>query len=164
MPTSNLAIWPAIVTLIDAVHPKSVLDVGPGYGKGGTLVREYCRSVETIDAVEAWEDYVTARMICIYDQVFHDDVCRWPTERLGDYDLVLMSEVIEHLEKPDGLDLLDRIPGYVVITTPMEFFDNGPNLPPTETHRSLWSIGDFGDRVEADASMLGGVVVRLARR
>lgn len=162
MPTSNLAIWPAVIGLIDGVAPKSVLDVGPGWGKGGILIREYVPSVTRLDAVEAWPGYVTHRLRCLYDEIFMQDVRTLQDEVLADYDLVLMSEIIEHLEKPDGVTLLRRIPGHVVITTPETFFSNGPGLPPTEEHKSLWSLEDFGTRVEANASQLGGVVVRLA--
>jgi hypothetical protein len=114
--------------------------------------------------VEAWPGYVTDRLRCLYDTVYVQDVLTLPDEVLASYDCVLMSEIIEHMPKEDGLALLNRIPGRVVISTPAEWFSNGPGLPPTETHRSLWSVADFGDRLEIDASQLGGVVVRLAPR
>lgn len=164
MPTSNLYLAPVVITLIDQAHPRTVLDVGPGWGKYGMLVREYVGSVERVDAVEAWPGYVTPRLRAIYDHVYELDVRELSVDHLAAYELVLMSEVIEHLPKADGLALLDRIPGRVVITTPCEFFHNGPNLPPTEEHVSLWELGDFGARVEEDASQLGGVIVRLGPR
>lgn len=155
---------PQVVELVTTVHPERVLDVGPGRGKFGVLLREYVADLKRLDAVEAWPGYVTPRLKAIYDHVYQRDVCELTDAHLAEYDLVLMSEVIEHLQKDVGLALLDRIPGRVVVTTPAEFFYNGPNLPPTETHRSLWGVADFGNRVEEDASQLGGVVVRLAPR
>jgi hypothetical protein len=161
MPTSNLHLAPDVITLVDQAHPTTILDVGPGRGKFGVLCREYVPTLNVIDAVEAWPDYVTDRLLCIYDHVFVEDVRNLEPETLASYDLVLMSEVIEHLPKEEGLALLDRIPGHVVITTPVEFFPS-VNYPPTEKHVSHWTMNDFGDRIEADGSRLGGIVVRLA--
>ena len=164
VPTSNLALWPTILSLVYQVAPASILDVGPGHGKAGILLREYVGSppIERLDAVEGWEPYVTARMRALYDHIHERDVMLLSAEELAVYDLVLMVDVIEHLTKDDGLALLERIPGRVVICTPEVFFQN-PEARTiwTEEHRSLWCLADFGDRVEADASALGGVVVRL---
>lgn len=162
MPTSNLHLAPDVITLIDQAHPRTVLDVGPGRGKFGILVREYVPTLDSIEAVEAWEPYVTSLLQCIYDFVHVQDVRDMPDDRLASFDLVLMSEVIEHMPKEDGLALLDRIPGHVVVTTPEQFFPS-VDYPPTERHVSHWALEDFGDRVEADSSRLGGIVVRLAR-
>jgi hypothetical protein len=164
MPTSNLALWPAILDLVWQVHPERVLDVGPGHGKAGVLLREYC-GTEIVDAVEAWEPYVTPRLRAIYDSVWTGDVMDFPPASLDGYDLVLLVDVIEHLSREDGFELLHRIPERVVVCTPAEFFQNPEHEDcPPEKHRSLWSLTDFGDRVEADASALGGVLVRLGPR
>lgn len=138
-----------------------MLDVGPGHGKAGILLREYA-GVERVDAVEAWPAYRTPRLHALYDTVFACDVLDLPPLALRGYELVLMVEVLEHLEKADGLALIDRIPGWIVICTPAAFFQNpeADAIPP-ERHRSLWSATDFGDRLEHDASQLGGVLVRL---
>ncbi len=135
--------------------------MGPGWGKYGILLREYVDPDLIVDAVEAWEPYVTRRLEAAYDEVITADVCSF-FEPLADYDLVLMVDVLEHLEKADGLAVIDRIPGWIVICTPAEFFQNpeAVEIPP-ERHRSLWSVTDFGDRLEHDASQLGGVLVRL---
>lgn len=160
MPSSNLYLVPDVVALVEQTHPKTVLDVGPGRGKFGMLLREYCPTLDYIAAVEAWQPYVTERLRCVYDYIYVHDVRDLPDDVLAAFDVVLMSEVIEHLPKEDGLALLDRIPGHIVITTPVEFFPS-VDYPPTEKHVSHWSLEDFGDRVEADGSRLGGIVVRL---
>lgn len=142
----------------------SVLDVGPGRGKYGVLLREYVAGVAIVDAVEAWEPYVTDRLQCIYDAVFVGDVCDWKEPALS-YDVVLMVDVLEHLTKPDGRALLDRIPGNVVICTPAEFFQNpeAEEIPP-ERHRSLWRVGDFRDDKRTRTCYVnawGGLLVAL---
>lgn len=165
MPTSNLALWPAILNLVAECKPASVLDVGPGHGKGAVLLREYC-GVGTVDAVEAWPPYAEQfKLSVLYDHLFQEDVLSWPRSPFAMYDLVLMVEVIEHMSKEDGLALLERIDCPVVICTPMKFFQNPEHVEiPPEKHRSLWSLEDFGDRVDKDASMYGGVLVRLKDR
>lgn len=165
MPTSNLAMWPAILNMVWRVAPRTVLDVGPGHGKAGILLREYvgCPPIERIDAVEGWDPYITPRMRALYDHVHECDVMLLTEDELEAYELVLMIDVIEHLTKEDGLALLERTPGRVIVCTPENFFQN-PEAAAiwTEEHRSLWSVADFGDRVEVNASQLGGVLVCLA--
>jgi ubiquinone/menaquinone biosynthesis C-methylase UbiE len=41
MPTSYLNNIPDIITAIKSQNPKSILDVGCGFGKYGFLIREY---------------------------------------------------------------------------------------------------------------------------
>jgi 2-polyprenyl-3-methyl-5-hydroxy-6-metoxy-1,4-benzoquinol methylase len=164
MPTSNLALWPAIIHLVWESHPKSVLDVGPGWGKAGILLREYVDPELEVDAVEAWDGYRTPRLQAVYDTLIGADVCELSDYELQRYDLVLMIEVIEHIEKDRALKLIDRIPGEVVVCTPEEFFENPTDLPDTERHVSHWTASDFGKRLAGDHSQLGAVLVKLAAR
>lgn len=164
MPTSNLALWPTILHLIWTQKPRRILDVGPGRGKGGLLIREYVGDPDQLDAVELEGSYVNEIVRAVYDEVYSGDVCAMSDEQLAAYDMVVMVEVIEHLEKADGLALLDRIPGAVIVCTPAEFFENPAHLPESEKHRSLWSAADFGDRLAEDCSGLGAVLVRLSTR
>lgn len=172
MPTSNLALWPWILNLVETVEPSPlhVLDVGPGHGKAAVLLREYLNHPPSrIDAVEAHKPYVDAfGLTQLYDEVYIGDVQGLHDSLLAAYDLVLMADVIEHIEKDQALALLDRIPGRVVISTPVEFFSNGPGLPDSETHRSHWTATDWNAQVtrrpvEACFEQLGGWVVRLGR-
>lgn len=166
MPSSNLALAPTIIHLVHIAQPhRNVLDVGPGRGKYGLLLREYLNEPpEILDAIEVEPSYITPRLKAIYDEVFLDDVRNWSGKDLGFYDVVLLVDVIEHLDKDEGLELLERIPGRVVVCTPEEFFSNGPGLPPSEEHRSLWTRQDFGAvrTIDVDASALGGVIISLA--
>ena len=52
----------------------------------------------------------------------------------------------------------------VVICTPVEFFDNGPDLPPTEEHVSHWTpdmLKRLGRPVEHLATEHGALLARL---
>ncbi len=165
MPTSNLAIAPAVIWNVAEVEPSTVLDVGPGWGKYAVLMREYLNvKPSRIDAVEAHAPYVDDhRLRALYDDVIVGDVVDVADDRLAVYDVVLMVDVIEHIDKARAVDLLDRITGRVVISTPVDWFDTGPGLPPTEAHVSHWTVEDFTatGRLEAYSEVLGGHIVRL---
>lgn len=180
MPTSNLALWPDIIGAIAQVPHHRVLDVGPGHGKASVLLREYLNDPpDTLDCVEMWPAYVDQfHLNRLYDRVYVGDVTgtEWTVDgqpvlanlQLPRYDLVLMGDVIEHLELEPALDLLGRIRGRTVICTPTEWFDNDPHgqHPPTEQHVSHWT-DDVWERVSAIRPIevcyatLGGWIVRL---
>lgn len=168
MPTSNLAVAPSVLWNVAEVSPASVLDVGPGWGKYAVLLREYLNDPPArIDAVEAWAPYVDDhRLRALYDDVHVGDCCGLDDATLASYELVLMVDVIEHIEKPAAVEFLGRVPGRVVICTPVAWFDTGPGLPSTEAHVSHWTVDDFvaTGRVEAYSEVLGGHVVRLGPR
>lgn len=166
MPTSLIELIQPVVHIVwtytqRAGRPLRILDVGPGYGKYGVLIREYVGNPERFDAVEAWSAYVNRRLLALYDHVFLGDVCTLDESALANYDLVLMIDVIEHIDKHRAQGLLNRIPGEIVISTPQHFFDNPVDLPPTERHLSHWTMEDFGSRVVADYSRHGALLVVL---
>lgn len=162
MPTSALGAANTVVWFVEEVKVTRILDVGPGHGKYGLLLREYLNRDIHIDAVEAWPDYIEkfAWMPQIYDNIYIEDICDTPTEKLAEYDMILMIDIIEHLEKSRGLALLDRMPGWVVINTPTKFFTQDASVP-TEAHLSLWNLDDFGQRVHTSAIVDESLIVRL---
>jgi hypothetical protein len=181
MPTSNLALWPDILSVINQVPHRRVLDVGPGFGKAAVLLREYLNEPpKVIDAVEKWAPYVEQfHLARLYDRVWTGDVTEevWTRGRsnfhaadlLPGYDLVLMGDVIEHIETEAAFELLARIPGRVVICTPVEFFDNDPAgvHPVTEQHVSHWTEATWRRLaqirpLEVRYERLGGWIVRTA--
>jgi SAM-dependent methyltransferase len=181
MPTSNLALWPDILSVINQVPHRRVLDVGPGRGKAAVLLREYLdEAPKVIDAVEKWAPYVDQFQLArLYDRVWVGDVTGdvWTRGRsnfraadlLPGYDLVLMGDVIEHIELEPAFELLARIPGRVVICTPVEWFDNDPTgiHPVTEQHVSHWTEHTWRRLaqirpIEVRYKRLGGWIVRTA--
>jgi 2-polyprenyl-3-methyl-5-hydroxy-6-metoxy-1,4-benzoquinol methylase len=142
-----------------------VLDIGPGHGKYATLLREYLNHPpQRIDAVEAHRPYITAHHLwALYDEVRGLNALDLDAEDLAPYDLVMMIDVIEHMDKAAALALLDRIRGWVIICTPEAFFATDPGLPATEEHVSHWTPEDFTvlPRLEHHSVYLGGHLVRL---
>ena len=93
-------------------------------------------------------------------------VARLEADGARAHDMVMMGDVIEHIEKEAALDFLDHCRGWVVIATPVEHFDTGPDLPPTEAHVSHWTLADFEatGRLDQHEIAYGAHVVRLAPR
>lgn len=167
MPTGNLLVAERAVTFAGTIEtpPQTVLDVGCGYGKYGVLLREYLESHPVVDGVEAWEPYIKDHKLKgIYRRVYLQDVTEMETETLNNYDLVMMGDVIEHIEKDAALDLLKRISGWVIICTPFDHFHTDEGLPPTEAHVSHWTEQDFIDtgRLDRYEVSYGSHIVRLS--
>jgi hypothetical protein len=155
MPVSNYTNIGPIMNYVRAIHKEnpitSVLDIGIGFGKYGVLMREFFDirvkryDKETwktiIDGIEIWAPYVNNLQQFIYDRVYTGDIMKL-YERLPAYDLILMSEVIEHIPKDDGLKLLIslKFDKALIITTPQVFSPrSGMDWEnPYERHVSLW--------------------------
>jgi len=177
VPTSNLALAPAVLhycweIVNEEAHPlpARVLDVGVGTGKYGVLLREYCRHDLGVDGVEPEARYLDLYpwLDTLYGCVYRVPVEALPLTVLAAYDLLLMVDVLEHLDPIEGRAILDAIPCPVVVCTPREAFQNPECIDyPTEAHRSCWSPAAFGatgrlERWDEDAwSAHGAVIVRL---
>jgi hypothetical protein len=149
MPTSEHWQIPRVVDAMLRVAPRTVLDVGAGYGKYGVLAREYARP-ERVDAVDA-----NPPRYPVYDHVWLGDVRE--LERLlpegSGWDLALFVDTLEHLEKDEGWALLDRLTvraRRVIVTTPWGFRRQEIPGQPYETHRSGWLPWEFGRRFRVE--------------
>lgn len=170
MPSSNLVLAPAIVAMVAELEPNSVLDVGPGCGKYGLLLREYVRRDLRIVAVEAERRYAHELpwVSCLYDDVWWENVTAMERAAFDGFDVVLMIDVLEHLSRDEGERLLQRIVPPVIVCTPASFFQN-PEADdyPTERHRSVWTAAEIAAlrplmREDIDAQRIGGVLVTCA--
>lgn len=146
MPTSEYAQIPKVVEVIARLAPRTVLDVGAGYGKYGVLAREYA-PVTRVDAIDA-----NAPRYPVYDHVYLGDLRQidalLPAEA-PHYDLALFLDVIEHLDKPEAYALTDQLVRRcrrVLITTPWGFRPQEIPGMPFETHRSGWVPWDLSRR------------------
>jgi len=142
---------------------KSVLDIGCGFGKWGFLVRLYIqvwsskfaketyqswRSSLRVDAIEIFEDYITDLQRLIYNNIYIGDM-RELIKKVGNYDLIVMGDVLEHVLFKDGLGLLERAKKkakWVIITMPDYFCIGNPHMGnQAEIHRYVWKDSDFPD-------------------
>jgi hypothetical protein len=138
-----------------------MLDIGKGFGKYGFLTHEYFgldfsdtpdptktlreQSRWTIDAVEIQPAYMWPHIDHIYETVYQGDILElYPN--LPAYDIVLMTDVIEHLDKQPAIDLVKHLLGtgaVVVVSTPAKFFHQDVFKSEWEHHRSHWRVKDF---------------------
>jgi len=162
MPSSRPNIIPTVIHLLRQLKPRSILDVGVGFGKWGHLFREYTDIIEAeyeparyqrsnwrvrIDGIEGHAAYLTPMHRFLYNRIHLGDAARL-LPKLGHYDLVFLGDIIEHFDKTAGLTLLDaafaKARKAVMLSTPK--FDTeqddrcGNEL---ERHRSVWKAKDF---------------------
>jgi len=157
MPTSNLRQISGIVEMIAAADPQSMLDVGVGFGKFGVLAREYLELLDgralydqwsrRIDGIEIFPDYLTELHDAVYDRIMEGDAADiLPTLPNGDYDLILLVDVLEHFPTDVGNAVLDeclRVGRNLIVSTPLQFFTQEGYGNLHEQHRSFWTKGDL---------------------
>lgn len=152
---------PCILHLVKQLRPRTILDIGKGFGKYGFLLHEYVgidntkkidpsktmveQSVIRIDAIEADKDLLLPHLPQFYNRVFVGDVFDVFFAG-GSYNVVLMIDVIEHLDKEKAVTLLQhfvRDGAKVIVATPLQFFKQELYESEYEHHISHWTKKDF---------------------
>jgi SAM-dependent methyltransferase len=161
MASSFIDQTPTIIHLLQKLKPKSILDIGKGFGKYGFLIHEYVGIDNTkklnpakslrelsnivIDAVEVDEDLMLPHLSQLYNNIYFGDVLQLYND-LPVYDLVLMIDIIEHIDKEKALVLLQYFlnnGSKIIIATPKDFFEQELYESEFEHHVSHWTINDF---------------------
>jgi hypothetical protein len=144
------------------LKPRSILDVGVGFGKWGHLFREYTDILEAeheparyrrenwrvrIEGIEGYAAYLTPMHHYLYDRIHVGDAALL-MKSLANYDLIFLGDIIEHFEKAAGMALLQdafaRANKAVIVSTPKyETAQEDLCGNELERHRSLWSAADF---------------------
>jgi len=157
MPTSHPKIISAVASKVLDLSPKSVLDIGVGFGKWGALAREYTdvwawrfyrnEWVVRIEGIEIHEKY-RAPNWGNYDHIYigHSNEIL-PT--LNQFELIIMMEMLEHLLKPQALELLTEIFRHTdkLIVSYSNIPQKDVRDNPFEDHVSTWTneeLQDFG--------------------
>jgi len=126
MPTGHFGHIGLVVEILMKVGPKSILDIGVGYGKYGMLAREYLdyahfRKREIlIDGIEGFDEYIQEGQRFYYDHIFIGDA-RTILPSAGQYEMILLLDTLEHLTKEDGLQIMKACQSkakYVLVATP----------------------------------------------
>jgi len=152
LPSSQFGQISPLAWLILELDPQSVLDIGPGFGKYGFLAREYlelwfrtedyAKLTRRIDAIEVFGPYVTPLQRSIYNEIHIGDAIG-VLPQLATYDLVLLIDVLEHLDKLDGIRLLTaslQKGSFVIVSTPKNPAPQGAHFGNVhERHTSAWT-------------------------
>ena len=161
MPSSTVDKIPFVVKAMMRFVPKSVVDIGMGYGKYGLLAREYLelwgegRNEEPFDPAK-WkirivgiDSFAAMNMPhhrAIYNEVCIGDICEL-VMTMGRFDLALLCDVIEHIEKERALAMLAELRSrctHVIITAPVGYRKQGAVFGnPFEKHVSAWTAAEF---------------------
>lgn len=158
MGTSN---WQNIsynIELVKRLDPKSILDVGVGFGRWGILFREFLeiwgernysgKWKRTIDGIEIFPEYIKEYHKYFYDNIYIEDAIGFIKSTDQKYDLINCGDVIEHFKKKDAgkfIDMCLQKSQYVLINIPTgsNWQQGAINNNENERHLSEWSISDF---------------------
>lgn len=143
MPIGSLSVYPEIIRLVLLNNPKSILDLGIGYGMNGAGIRNwYSKDVELV-GVEGWPSYMNP-MWDMYSTIHIAKIEDYiKTDKK--FDFIIMTDVIEHFALLDGIKVIERLKemlnpkGALIISTPAIEIEQGAwGGNELETHRSVW--------------------------
>ena len=157
MPSSHWYQINEIMELIIYTQPKSILDIGVGFGKYGFLSREYLELFDgreklwdwkiVIDGIEIFKDYITQLHKLVYNQIDIGNVTDILPALDKNYDLILLIDVIEHLNFEEGEKLIEMCQQHsknIIISTP-KYFLQQPEMfgNPYEAHKAFYKKKHF---------------------
>ena len=155
MASSDPSLIPAIAKWIWNIRPKTVLDVGCGFGRYGFLCREILEVYHgrytkdewktKIDAVEIFYQFINTPVHqYLYDNIMIGDIRKI---EIKDYDLIILGDILEHMPKEDGLKLVEDLRkkcSWLLIQTPFgEMKQKMVFNNPSEEHVSFYYPEDF---------------------
>lgn len=159
MPLNRAIHLSPVIEEIKYYKPGSILDVGIGWGLMGGIFRAYTDIMKSerapelyhnwgckIDGIEIF-DWYRSKAWDLYNNVYVGNALE-EIDKLGDYDIIYCGDVIEHLSKEKGHELIEKMLAHagrcVIIATPSPapkqdaIFGNDH-----EAHISEWTEEDF---------------------
>ena len=158
MGTSN---WQNIsynIELLRKLDPKSILDVGVGFGRWGILFREFLEIWDNgryngkwqvvIDGVEIFHGYIKDYHKYFYNEIYLQNALEFLETTNKAYDLINFGDVIEYFTKEEGVKLIElalKKGKNVLINIPIGSYwaQEGTDENPYEEHKSVWHNNDF---------------------
>jgi 2-polyprenyl-3-methyl-5-hydroxy-6-metoxy-1,4-benzoquinol methylase len=162
MPYSDAENRSWVLSKVTEIAPKTVLDVGPGAGAYGKLIKNSFPQI-VVDAVEIWEPYLEQfKLHSIYDRLYVRDAREHTSYT---YDLVIFGDILEHMSKEDAVVLWEKVKGqaaYALISIPIIHYPQGESEGnPYETHvKDDWTHSEvletFSNVVDSQAFNVTG--------
>lgn len=152
MPIGSFVTIPVVAFELSERKPKTVLDLGIGFGMWGAVVREWVdmgvRPYNTIiHGVEAFIDYYSP-LWKLYNKIHH--LLIQDFEPTQNYDFIIFADVLEHFSAEQGAMVLEKIkqwlnPGGVLMVATPGLFVPQENVygNELERHLSLWLPADL---------------------
>jgi SAM-dependent methyltransferase len=142
-----ISYWGKLIRLLNS-EATSVLDLGCGCGRPLSVIKRFhpIKYVVGLDLLPRSVKH--AKRTGLYDDLIVADL-RYLPVRNKIFDVVLVLDVIEHLSKKEGNDLLNTLDELskkeTIIHTPNGFMPTSTSEP-FDMHRSGWSLSDFTKR------------------
>ena len=140
-----------VMNEIPRLRGNKVLDVGCGHGIWGFLMRSERSGQDShIVGVDLFKPYLEhCKKYRIYDDLVLCHASKLPFRKKS-FDLILACELIEHLSKHDGCQLLhdiEIIGTRIILSSPNGFKEQKAiGMPCTEAHLSEWKPVEFTRR------------------
>lgn len=139
MPSSSDLLDDKIRDFLKKLPQESYLDIGAGEGKFGKMINEINPKARVVavepDILLPLREYNTILRIKASDLITLKPDFKT--------DIVIMGDVIEHLRKSEGIDLLNFLiyrSKYIIVKYPLYFPQFGRLL---DRHISVWNFNDF---------------------
>ena len=148
MPYSSSKFDEIIFEVLKSIKPQSFLDIGSGAGKYGKMIKKINSKIHSI-AVEISKTYIKKfKLKSIYDEVWNISALNLikPKYYNTEFDTIMIGDVIEHLKKSDGINLLNFLIyrcKWIILEFPYKYLQNSVNNKFFEAHISVWSKSDF---------------------
>lgn len=152
MPISASVFDDVLTEMLKLCRPSVVLDIGPGKGKYGKILRSIESELDCAIhkmAVEIDREKVIERFALheIYDEILNEDaavlVKRYP---LLTGDIVIVGDVIEHLTKSEGIDMIEYLQyrfKHIFMIIPVDWVSHSYQDYENESHISIWRTKDI---------------------
>ncbi len=165
MPFSAAAFDSEIELYFHLVRHGSVVDIGPGEGKYGRMLRRVQPNIKLI-GVELDAEYVERyKLREVYDEIWVLDAAELMNAPDRIFDAVIIGDCIEHMRKSIGLDLLNFLvyrSKIITVKFPLQMLQNAWQGHKTEAHISVWSEHDFRgmDHLFAERNFICLAIIR----
>ncbi|MCD6593433.1 class I SAM-dependent methyltransferase, partial [Candidatus Bathyarchaeota archaeon] len=124
----------AVSNVLEGLSFRYGVDLGCGEGVYAPILKSH---VSYLVGVDKKRERLAKAILNGYDCVIASDIMEFKIP--DECDIVFLFDVIEHLDKPDGVRLLRRLSDKnVMLTTPCKYFPIALN-----GHKSLWTVEEL---------------------